>query len=61
MSKLYRVIDNTSVEQYNVKVGDYCTLVNPDDCDEYCAWFKNDNWVEDGVWCLLQTMVEEVK
>lgn len=58
MSKLYRVIDNTSVERYNVKVGDYCTLV--EDYDAYCAWFKNDNWVEDGVWCLLQTMVEEV-
>ena len=55
--KLYRVIDNTDMEYYNVKVGDLCTLV---DNDKHGAWFKNDSWEGDGVWCLSWDMVEEV-
>ena len=56
--KLYRVIDNTDMEYYNVKVGDLCTLV---DTDGHGAWFHNDRWRHDGDWCLSWNMVEEVK
>ena len=57
MSKLYRVI-STALEQYNVKVGDICSLLEEIDC--IVAWFHNENWDDDGIWCLSYAMVEEV-
>ena len=58
MSKLYRVINNKGVEIFNVRVGDTCLLQN-DDEDE-SAWFYNESWDADGVWCLDWSMVEEL-
>ena len=58
MSKLYTVISNEHVEHYNIKVGDTCSL-QKDDEDE-SAWFYNDNWDDDGTWCLDWSMVEEL-
>ena len=58
MSKLYTVISNEYVEHYNIKVGDICLLQNDD--EDGSAWFYNDNWDDDGTWCLDWSMVEEV-
>ena len=58
MSKLYRVIDNEDVEEYGVKVGNICTLV--EDGSGGTAWFHNEGWLKDGVWCLVLTQVEEI-
>ena len=58
MSKLYRVVSNESVEEYGVKVGDICTLSEPD--SHGVAWFHNESWDDDGIWCLGWSMVEEL-
>ena len=58
MSKLYRVVDNEDVEDYGVKVGNICTLV--EDGSGGTAWFHNDTWLYDGVWCLTWAQVEEI-
>ena len=58
MSKLYRVINNEGVEIFNVRVGDTCLLQNDD--EDGSAWFCNDNWYDDGTWCLDWSMVEEL-
>jgi len=58
MSKLYTVISNEYVEHYNIKVGDICLLQNDD--EDGSAWFYNDNWDDNGTWCLDWSMVEEV-
>ena len=58
MSKLYRVVSNESVEEYGVKVGDTCTLSEPD--SQGRAWFHNESWDDDGTWCLDWSMVEEL-
>ena len=58
MSKLYRVVSNESVEHYNIKVGDTCLLQNDD--EDGSAWFYNESWDDDGTWCLVWSMVEEL-
>ena len=58
MSKLYRVINNEHLEQYLVNVGDVCELQEYD--SEATAWFHNDKWLDDGVWCLMLARVEEI-
>lgn len=58
MSNLYRVINNEHIEQYLVKVGDVCELHEYD--SEATAWFHNEDWLDDGVWCLMLTKVEEI-
>ena len=59
MSKLYRVMNNENVEEYGVCVGDICTLLEYDKLHE-TAWFRSDKWLDDGVWCLSLTQVEEI-
>ena len=56
MGKLYRVVSNESVEEYGVKVGDICTIKEYDSGGT--AWFHNESWDSDGIWCLGLTMVE---
>ena len=58
MEKFYRVVNNESVEEYGVKVGDTCTLSEPDSHGR--AWFHNESWDDDGIWCLNLTLVEEI-
>ena len=58
MGKLYRVVSNESVEYYGGKVGDICSLQKDD--KDGTAWFNNDNWDNDGTWCLDWSMVEEL-
>ena len=58
MSKLYTVISNEYVEHYNIKVGDICLLQNDD--EDGSAWFYNDNWDDDGTWCLDWSMIEDL-
>lgn len=61
--KKYRVVDNSSARDYGVMVGDICCvsdhkpMITRDDSD----WFYNENWDEDGVWCLKWSYVEEIK
>ena len=57
MEKFYRVVSNEIVEGYGVKVGDTCLLQNDD--EDGSAWFYNDNWDDNGIWCLDWSMVEE--
>lgn len=57
MSKLYRVISNVSVEDHGVRVGDICTLLGP--YSHGVAWFHNESWDDNGIWCLTLTQVEE--
>ena len=58
MGKLYRVVSNESVEKYCVKVGDICTLVEP--VTHGVAWFYNESWDDDGIWCFALTKLEEL-
>lgn len=58
MSKLYRVVDNEDLEDYGVQVGDICTHYEDDSVGT--AWFHNDEWLDDGIWCLMLTRVEEI-
>ena len=58
MGKLYRVVSNESVEKYGVKVGDICTL--SEHGSHATAWFHNEAWDDDGIWCLGWSMVEEL-
>ena len=58
MSKLYRVLNNEDVEGYGVKVGDICTLSEHN--SHGTAWFHNEAWDDDGIWCLEWSVVEEL-
>ena len=58
MEKFYRVVSNESVEDYGVKVGDTCLLQSYD--EDGSAWFYNESWDGDGIWCLNLTLVEEI-
>ena len=58
MGKLYRVVSNESVEEYGVKVGDTCTLSEPD--SHGVAWFYNESWDDDGICCFVLTKLEEI-
>ena len=56
MSKLYKVICNAAAVECGVKVGDICSLKHEDFFN--IAWFYNENWDDDGIWCLEWSMVE---
>ena len=58
MGKLYRVLKNSQLVELGINVGDICTLSKPIDDD--VAWFHNDKWLDNGVWCLGFTDVEEI-
>jgi hypothetical protein len=58
VGKLYRVVSNESVEKYGVKVGDICTLLEP--VAHGVAWFYNESWDDDGIWCFALTKLEEI-
>lgn len=60
--KKYRVIDNRSTKGLGVRVGDICCVSNhkPMITNDGSDWFYNENWDEDGVWCLKWSDVEEI-
>lgn len=61
-SKKYRVIDNISTRGCGVMVGDICYLSDhkPFGIPYGLAWFYNENWDNDGIWCLKWSYVEEI-
>ena len=58
MSKLYKVICNAAAVECGVKIGDICSLSK--EINGNVAWFHNDSWDDDGVWCLGWNDVEEI-
>ena len=61
-SKKYRVIDNTCAICCGVRIGDICYLSDnkPLEAGDWSDWFYNENWDDDGVWCLRWSDVEEI-
>ena len=45
-------------EKYGVKVGDIYTLSEP--VTHGVAWFYNESWDDDGIWCFVLTKLEEI-
>ena len=58
MSKLYRVLKCSELAKLGINIGDVCTLHKSIDDD--VAWFHNEKWLDNGVWCLCFTDVEEI-
>lgn len=60
--KKYRVLDNSSTRCHGVRVGDICYLSDhePFGIPYGLAWFYNENWNNDGIWCLKWSYVEEI-
>ena len=52
--KKYRVLDNSCTRCHGVRVGDICYLSDhePFGTNDWSAWFYNENWDDDCVWCL---------
>ena len=61
-SKKYRVLDNSCTRGCGVMVGDICCVSDqePFGIPYGVAWFYNENWDDDGVWCLKWSDVEEI-
>ena len=58
-NKLYRVIyTDVQLESLGVSVGDICTLKESNSGGT--AWFHNEAWDDDGIWCLGWSRVEEL-
>lgn len=60
--KKYRVINNGFTRVFGVMVGDICYLSDhkPFETGDWSAWFYNENWYDDGIWCLKWSDVEEI-
>lgn len=60
--KKYLVIDNRSTRGFGVMVGNICYLSDhePFGIPYGVAWFYNENWDDDGIWCLKWSDVEEI-
>lgn len=56
----YKVIKaDEDDSELNIKIGDICSFVRKDQLN--CLWFHCETWVDDGIWCLDHSDVEEVK
>lgn len=45
--------------ELNIKIGDICSFVGKDQSN--CLWFHCETWLDDGIWCLDHSDVEEFK
>lgn len=56
----YKVIEDYEDDpELNIKIGDICSFIGKDHLDN--LWFYCKTWLDDGIWCLDSSDVEEVK